>query len=303
LGWFRCGFRDSGIDLGGALPTWNATFALPSVWQSIVSPVVVPPLLGAASTLIELDPGRGGPFIGPVTLSPGQAIASAASGSVGSEVAAGPPGRFFAYNGDSSGFEFYTIDTSSGSFVAKAHALLLSGYSQELSYDPEWVRLLELWRGARRPRSRRAASRSWLLFASTGTTRRKPGGMSSLPCARCCARLSEDAVCRRNVYFSPPPAALAQLDQYELSTGSRVAWERWLDAPKGPLKLCEHAEARVLDLHAELEPLMGAVRLKLEKIESTWVPVARDLASWLSVVRCATSAQWRRNESHARSSA
>jgi hypothetical protein len=85
--------------------------------------------------------------------------------------------------------------------------------------------------------------------------------------------------------LSPPPAALAQLDKYELPTGLRVAWERWLDAPKDPLKLCEHAEARVLDLHTELESLMAAVRLKLEKIESAWLPVARDLAAWLSVAR------------------
>lgn len=91
---------------------------------------------------------------------------------------------------------------------------------------------------------------------------------------RCSRRLS--------AFFVQPPAALAQLEEHGLPTGLRATWQRWLEAPTDPLQLCEHAEAKVLDLHAELEPLRAAVHRKLEAMESAWLPVARDVAAWLA---------------------
>jgi hypothetical protein len=85
--------------------------------------------------------------------------------------------------------------------------------------------------------------------------------------------------------FSPLPAAFAQLEQHGLPTSLCEAWRRWLELPKDPLKLCDHADERVLELHTELEPLMAAVRRKLDEIESAWLPVARELAAWLANAR------------------
>lgn len=124
------------VELDTSPPSMTQTYALPSEWEELTSLVVVPPAPGSASSLIDLREGGGG-FIGQVTLSSGMAVASDASGRVASRVAAGPPGYFFAYNDYDSGFQFYTVDASSGQFEIVSHANLIYGYDRSIVYDPD----------------------------------------------------------------------------------------------------------------------------------------------------------------------
>lgn len=78
-----------------------------------------------------------------------------------------------------------------------------------------------------------------------------------------------------------PPAALLQVADAELPTDALDAWRAWADAPEDPAALCDHAESRVVDLVAALQPLRKLAEEKRMTMESAWRPVARELAAWL----------------------
>jgi hypothetical protein len=101
--------------------------------------VVVPPTVGPASTLIDFRDQRNGTYLGQVTLTPGHAVAAAASGWTAQELAAGPPGYFFAYKRETSGFEFYTLDGRANSLMSQTFHSLIFGYRRDLAYDSDGV--------------------------------------------------------------------------------------------------------------------------------------------------------------------
>jgi len=82
-----------------------------------------------------------------------------------------------------------------------------------------------------------------------------------------------------------PPAMLERAADFGLPTDLLVQWSAWAAAPSDAAALCAHAEAKSLDLHAALQPFVAQAQQKLEAVESTWRPVARELASWLDAAR------------------
>jgi len=86
-------------------------------------------------------------------------------------------------------------------------------------------------------------------------------------------------------HMRQPPPALTQAEALGLGSEALAAWRAWADAPDEPAALCDHAETGALAVHETVDSLRHAARRRLDAMESTWRPLARQLAAWLKTAR------------------
>jgi recombinational DNA repair ATPase RecF len=96
-------------------------------------------------------------------------------------------------------------------------------------------------------------------------------------------RLKEVARAARGL-LTAPPAVLDQAEQVGVDASeAMLAWRQWAQGPADddPDALAAHLENRLDPLLAALEPTRASACAVLDRKESQWRPLARDLAEWL----------------------
>lgn len=90
--------------------------------------------------------------------------------------------------------------------------------------------------------------------------------------------------------IAPVPGSLKRAEEALVSSKLLELWEAWAEAPSDPMRLCDHAESKILDLHDELSRFQVQVKAKLDQRESKWRPMALQLAAWLAEAKSAEAA-------------
>jgi recombinational DNA repair ATPase RecF len=88
--------------------------------------------------------------------------------------------------------------------------------------------------------------------------------------------------------LTAPPAVLDRAEQVGVDASmALVAWRQWAERPPDddPDALAAHLERRLDPLLAALEPTRASARAVLDRKESQWRPMARDLAEWVGRAR------------------
>jgi hypothetical protein len=88
--------------------------------------------------------------------------------------------------------------------------------------------------------------------------------------------------------LTAPPDVLDQAEQVGVDgSAAMLAWRQWAEGPADddPEALATHLERRLDPLDAALERTGASARELLDRKESQWRPVARDLAEWVGSAR------------------
>jgi recombinational DNA repair ATPase RecF len=103
-------------------------------------------------------------------------------------------------------------------------------------------------------------------------------------------RHHDDAVRFGRGLLTGSPAALGHAGQVGVDASQAIeAWRQWAQGPPAddPRSLAEHLERRLDALVAALDVVRNSARAILDRHESQWRPVARDLAEWVATARLA----------------
>jgi energy-coupling factor transporter ATP-binding protein EcfA2 len=103
-------------------------------------------------------------------------------------------------------------------------------------------------------------------------------------------RLREDAMRSARELLSAPPPILEQAGRVGIDAFlATAAWRKWAagSALGGPETVADYIERELSELAAAINNLRKTARAELDRRESEWRPVARDLLEWLSDARAA----------------
>jgi len=85
--------------------------------------------------------------------------------------------------------------------------------------------------------------------------------------------------------ITPVPDSLQRVEHFDLPRDLLDTWQTWSVAPKDSAALCSHIETHFFDLHAAHSDLIQLAQQKRDQLQTTWRPIAADLAAWLQLAR------------------